>query len=1304
MSRAFIGRVLMLAAITIIGAGSVFAQAQASTADFSGSVTDPNGAGVPGASVSVKNKATGFSRSTTADAAGEFKMIGLPVGSYDVTANAANFKKVTVTGLTLTVGQEARLNLKLEVGAASVEVVVDSSQVELIETSRTSIANTIDSQRIENLPINERSATGFALTLSTVGRDNGRPIGPAPTSGLNIGGQRGRSTQVNVDGADFTDNSINASRSTVSMEAVQEYQVNTNSYTAEFGRATGGIVNVVTKRGTNAFTGNVFGFIRDKGIQADNKFAPVKNPDYRRTQYGATIGGPIVKDKAFFFAAVERRQRDESGFFTTDVVGNLTSSAAFPAITLPFNCTPSVPTATSCVISGAALSFTRLTAGQAAYINGLISAGNSLIGSGIPANITQGITALCAARAYGFMAAAGGNTALTGLNPMNSPNDGSACSVNSPFSPILPGAIGGRFLLSGATVPTATTGSNGLKVAFRPLNDLQRVFPITERATYFSIRGDQTLNANNQLTMRFGYNPINQTGIQVESQNQSLGQNDFSRTGITDIKDYSFSAGLNTIMGSNTANEFRFSWGRRKTSFRSQNGEAVAFNISGSAFIGRELFSPVDRSENRIQFVDNFNYVRGNHTFKFGADFNWVNIPTATFELNFSGLFNFGDFTASNLGFPVDAPAFTPTQSYGLGLPGNYIQGFGNPVSKIKNKPVAFYAQDSWKALSNLTLNFGVRYETEFIDTIAPIGIRDPLSGITLSASDIQAAQDAVRVQQGIPRDKNNWAPRFGLAWDMKGDGKTIFRASAGLYYDHPLLAVAFNSDIADASQQQQSVLTAGSPSPTALLNASQVFQGTVCVPGTCGSTVTPGVASTAQYQAGRQRFSDRFYTGFGAVLPFSLPIAKDFEYAYAGQGNMGIERQINKDTSLSVNYIMVQAHHLPRPTDLNAPNSALQIQNFARFAGRSPISTTEAVAFSIPTSGAACPGGVPLQCFTMATPTGNPVAYPNAGQVWAIIIPGMVAAPLTPTGPGPRVVAPAIANFFRPNAPNYFLAASLSGGAVSKAVLDSQLVGSLRTSGAITPFGAVNAQVSDGNSMYNALNVEVKRRFSNNVAFLASYTWSRSIDDSSDLQTLLIAQDINNFRAERADSLFDQRQRFVFSGLMSAPSKWKSGNGLQKFLQDFTISPILELSSGRPFNIITNVDANNDQSSQTDRPSVQPGGYGLCVPGSTGCVTPLIQNFQFSTGNLGRNMGILHGFMSFDMRVTRAIRFNEKVRLDLIAEGFNLTNRFNEASASPFMTDVNTFNLRSANGRYYSKPTAAFDSRQFQFGAKLSF
>src|SRR5215207_4661308 len=336
----FIGKLFVLVLFATVSISTASAQSQSSAADLNGTVVDPNGAVVSGATVTARNPSTGFTRTVTANDSGEFAFIQLQPGDYEITVEAATFKKTVISPVRLTVGQAASLEAKLELGTQDVVVNVPGDSVELIETTRTSVANTIDQERIENLPINERSATGFALTLSTVGRDNGRPIGPAPTSGINVGGQRGRSTQVNVDGADFTDNSVNAARSTVSQEAVQEYQVNTNSYTAEFGRATGGVVNVVTKRGTNDWTGNVFGFIRDKSIQARNAFAPVDKPDFRRTQYGATLGGPIIKDKIFFFTAFERRQRDESGFFTSNVLGDgvnaLTSSVTVGAPVLPF--------------------------------------------------------------------------------------------------------------------------------------------------------------------------------------------------------------------------------------------------------------------------------------------------------------------------------------------------------------------------------------------------------------------------------------------------------------------------------------------------------------------------------------------------------------------------------------------------------------------------------------------------------------------------------------------------------------------------------------------------------------------------------------------------------------------------------------------------------------------------------------------------------------------------------------------------------------------------------------------------------
>src|ERR1043165_2423980 len=1079
-------RLTIFCVAILMSASAAFAQAQSNAADLQGFVRDPQGAIVQNATVTARNPATNTSRTATTNEEGFYQIVNLPPGDYEVTVEASNFKRAVIPAGKLTVGQRADLDIPLELGQISDTVTVTSANTEVVETSRTAVATTIDQQRIDNLPINERNYLSFALTTSTVTRDNGRPIGPAPTSGLNFGGQRGRSNLVQVDGADNTDNSVNAARSTVSQEAVQEFQVVTNSYAPEFGRTAGGVVNVVTKSGTNDVRGNIFGFLRHKSFQARNAFAPTidntpgKKPPFTRAQYGATLGGPFDHDRTFFFFAFEQRRRQETGFFTSNVRAGLNGSVTVGAPFLPF-----------------AQTFSNITPAQGTYVSGLLTTAGQLIASGVPANVAQGQALANAAIQYAYLASSAGTTALTGTNPLISAGGSIAAGQ----------VIGPRFFLSGAPVPSTTANAAGQLIAFRPLLGIPQVFPISEHTTFSSARLDHKITDRHELTLRFGYNPSDISGIQVESQNQALGQNDFSRLGLQTLRDYSFVTTLTSTLSNSVVNEARFNFGQRRATFRSENGDAVAVNIPGTAFFGRELFSPVVRTETRYEYTDNVNYVHGNHTFKFGGDFAFIHVG-AIFELNFAGLYNFGGLSATTLAaFPtvgsLAPPDFTPVQQYGLGFPSNYIQGFGNPSSSLGNKPIAWFAQDSWKIRPNLTLNYGVRYDVELTTQIQPVGFRDPLSGITLAPSDIQAAQDAIGVQQGFPRDKNNFAPRVGVAWDINNDGKTVLRASYGLFYDHPLLAIGFNSDIADAAQQQQDVLISGSPSPTALLNATQVFQGTVCVPGAartpfCAalppSVVTPGVAPGSDYQFGRQRFNDQTFPGFGPVLPFTLPVAKNFEYAYANQANVTVERRLTKDMSVSASWLFVGAHHLPHPLDINAPRTELQVQNFARYANRLPTNTTE-----VALVGGACPG--PTCFFPTNLPAGATFANPLLpGDVLVNIIPGMIV--LSPTRG--RIISPAIANFFRPNAPNYFLATAASGGRVTKAVLDSQLAGTLRTPGVLTPFGSVNAQVSDGNSVYNAGNFELRKRFSNNFQFLASYTWSHAIDDSSDLQTEL--------------------------------------------------------------------------------------------------------------------------------------------------------------------------------------------------------
>src|SRR5215471_13945624 len=421
-------RILLVCLAIASCCGVAMSQAHSDAADLQGTVRDANGAAVANATITVRNTATNVSRETTTNDDGFYKIVNLPPGNYEITAKASNYKTAVLPSVKLTVGQTINQDVPLEVGELTATVTVTTVSPSIVETTNTNVATIIDRERIENLTINERNYLSFALTSSTVSRDAGRPIGPAPTTGLNFGGQRGRSNLVQIDGADNTDNSVNASRSTVSQEAVQEFQVVSNSFAPEFGRSSGGVVNVVTKSGTNDLHGNVFGFLRHKSFQARNAFAPISDPPFTRAQYGGTIGGAFKKDRTFFFGSFEQRQRHESGFFTSNVAQGLGSSAS---ITIP-----GLGTQT----------YRNMTPAQATFVNTLLASGNPTLING--------------AVQYAYLASSGGSTALTGSNPL--PNPGSVPGVG------LGAPIGSRFFLSGAPVPVSTTNSAGQPIAFRP--------------------------------------------------------------------------------------------------------------------------------------------------------------------------------------------------------------------------------------------------------------------------------------------------------------------------------------------------------------------------------------------------------------------------------------------------------------------------------------------------------------------------------------------------------------------------------------------------------------------------------------------------------------------------------------------------------------------------------------------------------------------------------------------------------------------------------------------------------------------
>src|SRR6202158_2619472 len=254
-------RLLFLAVIFLLVRQSAFAQA-AATGDLHVSVKDPKGNAVANAAVTARDAAKGLERAGSSDGQGGYSVRQLAPGTYTVTVEATGFARTEATSVAITVGGMAELPVTLTV-AGGKEIIEVSSEAENVETSRSSTTDTVGERRIDNLPINGRYYIQFTLTDSQVQRDSAPNLGAAPTSGLNMSGQRGRSNLVNVDGADATDNSTNGVRSTVSQEAVQEFQIITNNYAAEYGRAAGGVVNIITRSGSNEFHGDVFGYLRN---------------------------------------------------------------------------------------------------------------------------------------------------------------------------------------------------------------------------------------------------------------------------------------------------------------------------------------------------------------------------------------------------------------------------------------------------------------------------------------------------------------------------------------------------------------------------------------------------------------------------------------------------------------------------------------------------------------------------------------------------------------------------------------------------------------------------------------------------------------------------------------------------------------------------------------------------------------------------------------------------------------------------------------------------------------------------------
>lgn len=292
-------------------------QAQSNAGDLAGTVLDPSGQSISEAKVTVADADRGFSRTTRSGTEGQYRVPLLPPGRYRVRVEAAGFSPTVVDGVEIRVGDTVTLPVSLTLGALATEVSV-TADTPVVEVERTQQANTVQSQQIRNLPVNRRNYLDLALltpgvteTTTLVDGTDYRVV-QAPQSGLSFGGSNGRGNVFTLDGAEHYINSGGV-RPSLSQEAVAEFQVNRNSFSAELGGGFGGAVNIVSRSGTNQVHGNVFGFLRHRSLQARNTFDPGKSA-FTRSQAGVTFGGPVREDRTFFFLAYERLDRQETAF------------------------------------------------------------------------------------------------------------------------------------------------------------------------------------------------------------------------------------------------------------------------------------------------------------------------------------------------------------------------------------------------------------------------------------------------------------------------------------------------------------------------------------------------------------------------------------------------------------------------------------------------------------------------------------------------------------------------------------------------------------------------------------------------------------------------------------------------------------------------------------------------------------------------------------------------------------------------------------------------------------------------------
>ena len=634
---------LRLFMILCLGFASATAFAQEPIGSIEGTVTDPQNAVVLNASVTVRNIATSFTRSTTTTENGTYRISQLPPGTYEVKVSGTNFKTTQISDVVIAVGQTVPLDIHLEIGVPDETVtVVGGGDVQIDRTENT-VSGVVNTRQIQNLPLNGRNFLDLAQLQPGVETVQGGSFDPtkANYTGISIAGQAGRSTQIAVDGASVVDNVVGTTTQNFSQEIVQEFQLGISNYDLSTGASSTGSVNIISRSGSNEFHGNGYIYARSNKwaafpalarLDAANGIpenARANDVPFDRQQFGGTLGGPIRKDKLFFFTNYEYNNQDGSSIHLPLIAP---SFAGFTAS--PFN--------------------------------------ETLFTTKVDWNINNKTNSYFR---YSF-----------------NDNDN-----NVPFPP-------------------------GTGIV--PRNSTSGIF-----------------ESNNQVV-------LNTT--------------------------HGFVFGLSRTFSPNVTNSFVYSlndFHNRVDPLVPDLPEIRTINDGQTFRSGTNAITPQVTDQSRNQIRNDLTWARGNHTFRFGGNYERTSI---------TGLFVFSNPSRIRILEPLgdgsteddflDAPVFD--LSFGIG---DATLPFNTPGGKTVNHRFQFYGSDNWKLTKKFTLNYGLayRYDTNLWnhDQSRPAIVAGVFGKGTAPS----------------PKDTNNIAPRLGFAWDVAGNGKTVIRGGAGIYYDNTI-------------------------------------------------------------------------------------------------------------------------------------------------------------------------------------------------------------------------------------------------------------------------------------------------------------------------------------------------------------------------------------------------------------------------------------------------------------------------------------------------------------------------------------